>query len=114
MRSMALKNHVRRVSALAAISLGAALVSGCVMVPVPGYHGPSVTVAPPAYPSEAVGVSPGAGYFWIGGHWGWGGGRHVWVPGRWMAHREGHRWEPHRWHSQGGGWRESGGHWKRH
>jgi hypothetical protein len=116
-----LKLISRRGALGASVVMSMALLAGCVVVPAPGYRGmpqagyegAPVAVAPPAYPYESMGVAPGVGYFWIGGHWGWGGHRHVWVPGRWMAHREGHRWEPHRWQSHGGRWHESPGHWKR-
>ena len=54
---------------------------------------------------------PYAGAVWIGGYWGWRGGRHEWVGGRWEAGRPGYGWQPHRWvqhdnrwHLEGGGW----------
>src|SRR5438132_7151838 len=54
--------------------LGAALVSGCVVAPAPGYYRAGVVVSeveppPPRY--EVVGVAPAPGYLWIGGAWLW-------------------------------------------
>jgi len=93
-----------------------ALLSGCVVAPLPGpYYGPAeVAVAPPPPQPEVIGVAPVPGYFWIGGYWGWSGGRHTWYPGRWEAPRAGYRWAPHQWVQSGRGWREAPGHWERH
>ena len=74
--------------------LAAALLSGCVVAPIPSagpYYGEPVAVAPPPLQVEYPGPSPVAGYVWIGGYWNWYGGRHVWVPGRWDAPRRGLR-----------------------
>ncbi|MBL0085566.1 MAG: YXWGXW repeat-containing protein [Ideonella sp.] len=103
----------------------AVLASGCVMVPYGsqgGYgayggsqaYGDVVTVAPPPPQQEVIGVAPALGYLWIGGYWGWGGGRHHWVPGYWSAPRPGHTWVPHGWVRSGNGWRLNQGHWQRH
>lgn len=100
--------------ALLAVALGAAL-AGCVVAPArPVYaDGPVVAVAPPPPQGEIVGVAPVAGQIWIGGYWGWNGGRHVWVPGRWDAPRPGYGWHPHAWVREGGGWRQQPGYWRR-
>ena len=100
-----------------------ALLSACIVVPVGrrygGGHqqdyddGDIVTVAPPAPQAEVVIAAPGPGYFWIGGHWGWIGGRHVWVGGRWDAYRPGWRWVPYGWSRYRHGWRASPGRWER-
>ena len=103
---------------------GVVALSGCVVSPVGAYrggygggygYGEAVAVAPPPVQIEAYGVAPFPGAIWIGGNWGWSGGRHVWSPGRWSAPRQGYRWEPHRWEQggRGGGWRERPGRWER-
>ncbi len=116
---------LRTVFGSALIGLGAAALTGCVVAPVGPYrgYGPAyggyeggVAVAPPPLQVEAYGALPFPGAIWIGGNWGWSGGRHVWSPGRWSAPRQGYRWEPHRWERQGGrdgGWRERPGRWER-
>ena len=72
-----------------------------------------VDVAPPAPYVEVVPVIPFAGAIWIGGYWGWNGGRHQWVPGRWDRGRPGYNWRPHAWVQQGGRWHLHGGGWAR-
>src|SRR5262245_30797478 len=96
------KEHVMSVrfarSALLAAAAAAAL-AGRVVAPVApdpgygygyGYGGEVVAVAPPPLQAEYVGPPPVAGYIWLGGYWGWGGGRHVWYPGHWEAPRAGY------------------------
>ena len=107
-------------------SLSAAmLLSACVVAPYPRrvvYSEPVpvgadegaviVDVAPPPPYVEVVPAVPFAGAIWIGGYWGWRGGRHYWVPGRWDHPRPGYQWRSHawvphgpgRWQLQGGGW----------
>lgn len=88
--------------------------------PVPAYSQPVeddevvVDVAPPAPYVEVVPAIPFAGAIWIGGYWGWSGGRHHWVPGRWEGPRSGYGWRPHAWVQQGGHWHLRGGGWVRH
>ena len=66
---------------------------------------------PPRY--EAVVVSPGPGFVWVGGEWGWNGGW-AWSSGRWCAppYRNavwvGGSWEQHHSH----GWGHHPGHWR--
>ncbi len=111
---------------LAAVCAATAMtLSACVVAPYPQrqvvYPQPApdepeiiVGVAPPAPYVEVIAVAPFAGAVWIGGYWGWSGGRHNWVPGRYERARPGYRWEPHRW-NQGprGDWRLRGGGWVR-
>ncbi len=98
----------------AALSLAAALLAGCVVVPAGPPRGEYVVgVAPPAPQVEVYGPPPVVGYVWIGGYWNWIGNRHVWVGGRWEAPRPYHRWVPHRWEPIGGGWRLNPGRWER-
>ena len=96
-----------------ALIVATACLSACVVVPAQPYYGGGayVTVEPPAPRVEVVGVAPAPGYLWIGGYWGWAGGRHEWVPGRWEAPRSGYRYEPHAWVREGGGWRLHEGRW---
>ena len=107
------------------IRLGVVLValslSACVVVPRGGRHardddGEPVAVAtlpPPAPVYEMVPALPFAGAIWVGGYWGWAGGRHQWVPGHYQRPRVGFVWSPYRWLSVGGGWHLRGG-WVRH
>ena len=120
------------------VPLSAALLSACVVAPYPGrvvysqpvpaYAQPApgyaqpvpadgdevvVDVAPPAPYVEVVPAIPFAGAIWIGGYWGWRGGRHYWAPGRWEAPRPGYSWRPHAWVNQGGRWHLHGGGWVR-
>jgi hypothetical protein len=109
-------------SALLVAALGAAL-AGCVVAPVApvapapgygyGYGGEVVGVAPPPPQVEYMGPPPAVGYVWIGGYWGWHGGRHVWNAGHWEAPRAGYHWVPHAWVREGNGWRLHDGHWAR-
>ena len=100
--------------------LAAGLLSACVVAPY-GHRGgvyaapAPVVVAPgppPAPMVEVVPALPYPGAIWIGGYWGWGGGRHAWVPGRWERPRHGYHWQPHRWEPVGGQWRLHGGEWR--
>ena len=83
--------------------------------PVPMNEGPVVVVdvAPPAPYVEVVPVMPYPGAFWIGGYWGWNGGRHAWVPGGWHQPRPGYVYRPHAWVQNGGRWHQHGGVWVR-
>jgi hypothetical protein len=106
------RNWVGAVLSIGLIS-GFAL-AGCVVVPDQGhYAGRVVMVAPPPPRVEAVGVAPSPGYVWVGGYWGWVGGRHEWIPGHWVEGRPGRHWVPHAWVREGDGWRLRPGHWER-
>jgi hypothetical protein len=98
----------------AAVLAASIALSGCVVTARPAYVGDTVMVAPPPPQQEVIGVAPAPGYVWIGGYWGWQGGRHVWMAGHWDAGRPGYRWAPHHWvQVRGGGWRLAEGHWER-
>jgi len=103
-----------RASLIAIVLLCFAMLSGCIVAPAqPGYYGEQVVaVAPPPPREEVIGIAPAAGYFWIGGYWGWAGGRHEWVAGHWEAPRNGQRWVPHEWRHEEHGWRQHPGHWE--
>lgn len=99
-------------------AMSALLMSACVVAPygpAPGYYdepAASTEVPPPASQVEVVPVVPFAGAIWLGGYWGWGGGRYHWVPGRWERPRVGFVWAPYRWVPFGGHWQLRGG-WRR-
>ena len=75
-----------------ALTLAVGALSACVVTPYPGsgvvyeQSGPLdqgyYSTQPAPYP-EIIPVSPYYGAVWIGGNWGWSGGRREWVPGRW-------------------------------
>lgn len=68
-----------------------------------------VQVGPPAPVYEAVPVSPGAGYTWVGGYYTYTGGRYVWRHG-YYAHHSGH-WCAGAWHHGHHGYYWSEGRW---
>ncbi|HEX4234874.1 MAG TPA: hypothetical protein VH041_11250 [Caldimonas sp.] len=105
---------------LIVVAACSAALSACVVAPVGqpyGYaQGPDVVtdVAPPAPYYEPVPVVPYAGAVWIGGYWGWSGGRHVWVGGHYDHSRPGYTWQAHRWErANDGRWHLHEGHWAR-
>src|SRR3569833_2669133 len=94
-RSPAMRRHP--LALLTITGAAVAALAGCVVVPAQpnnsvesaqpaygyGYGGspygaPVVPVAPPPPQVEYVGPPPVAGYLWLGGYWGWHGGRHEW------------------------------------
>jgi hypothetical protein len=103
-------------------ALSALVLSACVVTPyAPAYRAQAsydepVTVAevpPPPPQVEVVPVVPFPGAIWIGGYWGWGGGRHAWVPGHWERPRAGFVWAPYRWVPFRGHWQLRAGGWIR-
>jgi YXWGXW repeat-containing protein len=100
-------------SVIAAGLVCCAALSACIVAPARPYYGEEmVAVAPPPPREEVIGVAPGPGYFWIGGYWGWVGGRHEWVGGHWEAPRGGQHWVAHQWVHEEHGWRQRPGHWE--
>ena len=111
---------------LSIVSLSVVVLSACVVAPYPyqaayysgaGPAGSVVVVAdtpPPAPYVEVVPAIPYAGAVWLGGYWGWNGGRHQWVPGRWEQPRPGYSWRPYAWTQHGGPWQLNAGGWVRH
>ena len=67
----------------------------------PGYGEQPVEYAdqpPPPLPDYDQPPSPGDGYLWTPGYWGWGQGGYYWVPGGWVeAPYEGALWTPGYW-----------------
>jgi len=109
---------------LAVAALCSASLSACVVAPVAqpygyGGYGPGgevvvANVAPPAPYYEPIPAVPYAGAIWIGGYWGWQGGRHVWVGGHYEHGRPGYTYQPHYWVAHGDRWHLEGGQWQRH
>src|SRR6516165_1362624 len=63
-----------------------------------------VADAPPAPQVEVVTVAPAPGLVWVGGYWGWYGGRYVWVSGGWHSPpRPGAVWVAGSWTARPGG-----------
>jgi hypothetical protein len=116
-----------RVRLIIAATLAASL-SACVVAPYPRHvvyaepvpagvpmreESVVVDVAPPPPYVEVVPAVPYEGAVWIGGYWGWHGGRHEWFPGRWERGRPGYQWRAHSWVQQGGRWHLHEGGWVR-
>jgi WXXGXW repeat (2 copies) len=116
-------------SATAAL-LSALALSACVVAPpqprpvvyntYPVYAQPApppatviVDVPPPPAQVEVVPGAPFIGAVWVGGYWGWNGGRHLWTPGHYVRPVAGYRFVPHRWENGGGRWALRGGFWVR-
>jgi len=89
-------------------------LTACIVAYDPPRHeamlveGPSGEVividAPPAALTEEVTVAPAPGYIWVGGYWGWYGGRYVWVSGGWhRPPRPGAVWVGGTWRPRPGG-----------
>lgn len=71
------------------------------------------TVPPPPLRAEAYGVAPGPGYVWVGGYWGWGGGRYVWTRGYWgRPPRPRAVWAPGYWERYHDRYRFRAGRWR--
>ena len=62
---------------------------------------------------EVIGIAPSPNHFWIGGHWGYYGGRYMWQGGRWEVRRPGYQWGQPTWVRHGGGWHYQRGGWRR-
>src|SRR5215472_5508593 len=62
--------------------VAAAALGGCV-----AYAGPAgvtyVSSEPPVARAEVITTSPGVGFVWVNGHWGWDGSYYRWVSGGW-------------------------------
>jgi len=67
---------------------------------------------PPPERIETIGISPGPGYVWIRGHWGWRHEQWEWVGGRWdRAAQPGSVWISGQWVARGNGWVWMEGHY---
>jgi hypothetical protein len=101
---------VRRL-ALGAVAAGA-LFCGVIAGERPA-NAQVVALAPPAVRVEVIPRAPEPHVFWVGGYWGWYGGRHVWMGGHWERERPGWGYERAHWMHEGRGWRFAPGHWHR-
>jgi hypothetical protein len=72
-----------------------------------------VVVAPPVLHVDVIPRPPAPDLFWVGGYWGWYGGRYVWIDGCWEHQRPGWGYERAYWVSERRGWRFAPGHWHR-
>ena len=71
-----------------------------------------VTQAPPPVRVETQTVSPGTGYVWTNGHWGWSGSSYRWVGGTWISRpRANATWVNGNWVRRGDGWVWVDGRW---
>ncbi|MHB8732596.1 MAG: C-type lectin domain-containing protein [bacterium] len=110
---------VRKIAAFALlVVLGSAAVVGA--GPTPGRAEVMVDLnlvfapgAPPAAPVEVIGVAPGPGRVWIGGHYAWRAGRWVWIHGYWSRVPVGYAvWMPGHWDRRDRGWVWVEGRWR--
>lgn len=98
------------------ISIGTLALTACVVAPYPAaryqtyapdavYGGDDtvINVAPPAPYTEVIPVAPYLDAVWIGGYWGWYGGRHVWMHGHYEHGRPGFVYHQAGWNRDGGG-----------
>ena len=114
---------LRVVKLLSATVLTGVALSACIVAPPPRrvvYEAPAygppvavVDVAPPPPYVEVVPPLPFDGAVWIGGYWGWSGGRHQWVGGHYERGRPGYGWRPHQWAQVNGRWQLHEGGWVR-
>ena len=92
--------------------VAAAALGGCV-----AYAGPAgvtyVSSEPPVARAEVITTSPGVGFVWVNGHWGWDGSYYRWVSGGWTRPAVGYTtWVSGRWVSGGRGWYYRDGYWR--
>jgi WXXGXW repeat (2 copies) len=86
-----------------------ALLSGCVFPA----RSTVVVGPPPAAIVEVVPASPGPGYYWVRGHWGYSPeGRYVWIHGHYVARRPGSVWVEGRYENRNGGYVWVEGYWR--
>ena len=72
-----------------------------------------VGVAPPVLRTEVITTSPGSGFVWVGGHWGWRDNDYRWISGSWVRPSAGYSvWVPGHWDHDGHGWFWTDGYWR--
>jgi len=72
-----------------------------------------VQVAPPPPRMEVIVASPGAGYLWVDGFWGWQANQYYWTPGHWeRPPRRNAHWMRGRWRHHDRGWYWVPGYWR--
>lgn len=97
-------DKMKKAALIALVGISAVLLADCIV----GYP----TLAPPAVRAEVIITSPGPGYVWIAGYWGWRMGGYYWVPGRWTRAPRGRSWVDGRWERQGRRWIWRRGRWR--
>ena len=71
-----------------------------------------VEAPPPLLQSEVMVASPGPGFIWVSGYWGWRAGNHAWVHGHWERPPHPHStWVQPRWEHRGRGYVFIRGYW---
>ncbi|HSP66452.1 MAG TPA: YXWGXW repeat-containing protein [Bryobacteraceae bacterium] len=91
-----------------AVILGGLSLAGCA-----GGYAYYASTPPPPLRTEVRIASPGAGFVWIDGYWGYRGGAYAWVPGVWMRPpRPRAVWTPGRWETRRGRYYYRQGRWR--
>jgi hypothetical protein len=95
------------------VGLAAALATLTACPPPPPAGVVYASVGPPPLQTEVVIVSPGPGFVWVPGYWGWGGTAYVWTRGAWIRPPHARaRWVSPRWWHNSRGWYRTGGDWQ--
>jgi hypothetical protein len=103
----------RRVATMLVLAALAAPVTGCAVYGRPRLGVVYISREPPVERVEVVPATPGPGYVWIRGYWGWQGSDFAWVSGRWERPVEGrHEWVADHWEHDSHGWFHVEGHWR--
>jgi hypothetical protein len=95
--------NMKKVAFVVLLGIVSILLADCVVYP---------RVGPPALRAEVMIGSPGPGYVWIAGYWGWSGGSYHWHRGHWVRARHGRSWVDGRWEQRGNKWNWRKGHWR--
>ena len=92
----------------AVVVLGGLSLAGCV-----GGYAYYASTPPPPLRVEARLASPGPGFVWIDGYWGFRGGGYAWVPGVWVRPpRPRAVWVPARWEPRSNRYYYREGRWR--
>jgi hypothetical protein len=103
----------RKLFSLAMLATLTGPVTGCMAYVRPRAGVVYISERPPVERVEVIPATPGVGFVWIKGHWGYGGNRYEWVSGRWERPAEGRReWVAERWEHDRNGWYFVEGHWR--
>lgn len=100
------RTTVRLLALVGATSFSACVVYGPPFHEVHYAEGGEIVAyqAPPPLQEEVMTVAPAPGLVWVGGYWGWYGGRYLWVSGGWHSPpRPGAVWVGGYWTPRSGG-----------
>jgi hypothetical protein len=89
------------------------LMALCVILVMTSCEGSYYVTDQPNEPVYVQPASPGAGYVWIDGEWGWSGGRYIYTHGYWSRPRAGYHWQRGRWGHTAHGYHWNRGGWRR-